>query len=256
MTPERLLAGAADLGITLTEAQQAAFVRYFHALADWNRRVNLTSVDDWEGVQTVHFLDSLSVAAALPRERARRRPSPRRGQRRGLPRPAPEDRLPRPAPRPPRVRRQEGGVPACGRRPPRPPRRRGPPRSRRRARAPAGASGVLRRGARPGPGEDARPRRAHAALRPARGRGGRAEEGRRRCGAGRRPRRPCDSSAAGPSLPAGCACAASPTSGPWSARPRSPPRPTATPDAPVCPGSGPWAAGRRSLRARPPGMPT
>ena len=68
MTPERLLAGAADLGIALTEAQQSAFVRYFHALADWNRRVNLTSVDDWEGVQTVHFLDSLSVAAALPRE--------------------------------------------------------------------------------------------------------------------------------------------------------------------------------------------
>ena len=68
MKPERLLAGVADLGITLAEAQQTAFVRYFHALADWNRRVNLTSVDDWEGVQTVHFLDSLSVAAALPRE--------------------------------------------------------------------------------------------------------------------------------------------------------------------------------------------
>ena len=66
VNPDRLLAGAADLGITLTEAQQAAFARYFHALADWNRRVNLTSVDDWEGVQTVHFLDSLSVAAALP----------------------------------------------------------------------------------------------------------------------------------------------------------------------------------------------
>lgn len=68
MKPDRLLAGAAELGITLTEAQQTAFVRYFHALADWNRRVNLTSVDDWDGVQTVHFLDSLSVAAALPRE--------------------------------------------------------------------------------------------------------------------------------------------------------------------------------------------
>ena len=66
VNPDRLLAGAADLGITLTEAQQAAFARYFHALADWNRRVSLTSVDDWEGVQTVHFLDSLSVASALP----------------------------------------------------------------------------------------------------------------------------------------------------------------------------------------------
>ena len=68
MRPDRLLAGAADLGITLSEAQQAAFARYFRALADWNRRVNLTSVDDWESVQTVHFLDSLSVASALPRD--------------------------------------------------------------------------------------------------------------------------------------------------------------------------------------------
>ena len=68
MKPDLLLAGAADLGITLTQAQQSAFARYHHALADWNRRVNLTSVDGWAEVQTVHFLDSLSVAAALPPE--------------------------------------------------------------------------------------------------------------------------------------------------------------------------------------------
>ena len=66
--PDRLIEGAADLGIDLTGEQQAAFARYFHALADWNRRVNLTSVDDWERVQTVHFLDSLSVATVLPPE--------------------------------------------------------------------------------------------------------------------------------------------------------------------------------------------
>ena len=66
--PERLLAGAAEFGITLTKAQQETFVRYFHALADWNRRVNLTSVDGWDEVQTVHFLDSLSVASVLPNE--------------------------------------------------------------------------------------------------------------------------------------------------------------------------------------------
>ncbi len=66
--PDLLLAGADALGIALTDAQQSAFARYHHALADWNRRVNLTSVDGWEEVQTVHFLDSLSVAAALPPE--------------------------------------------------------------------------------------------------------------------------------------------------------------------------------------------
>ena len=68
MKPDLLLAGAADLGIALTDEQQTAFARYFHALADWNRRVNLTSIDGWDEVQTVHFLDSLSVAAALPPE--------------------------------------------------------------------------------------------------------------------------------------------------------------------------------------------
>ena len=68
MKPELLLAGAAGLGITLTDAQQSAFARHYHALADWNQRINLTSVDGWDEVQTVHFLDSLSVAAALPSE--------------------------------------------------------------------------------------------------------------------------------------------------------------------------------------------
>lgn len=68
MKPDLLLAGADCLSITLTDAQQSAFARYFHALAGWNQRVNLTSVDAWDEVQTVHFLDSLSVAAALPTE--------------------------------------------------------------------------------------------------------------------------------------------------------------------------------------------
>ena len=65
---ERLLAGAIALGISLSPDKVQKFTRYYHALVDWNRRVNLTSVIEWEQVQTVHFLDSLTVASALPPE--------------------------------------------------------------------------------------------------------------------------------------------------------------------------------------------
>ncbi len=53
--------------LTLTPAQSAAFDTYAALLAEWNTRVNLTAITDAEGIQTRHFLDSLSVAAALPR---------------------------------------------------------------------------------------------------------------------------------------------------------------------------------------------
>ena len=35
-------------------------------LVDWNSRVNLTAITEWEEVQTRHFVDSLSVAQAIP----------------------------------------------------------------------------------------------------------------------------------------------------------------------------------------------
>ena len=61
-----LISGANATGIALTEAQAHQFVRYYAELAQWNQRVNLTAITDWEGVHTRHFLDSLSVAQALP----------------------------------------------------------------------------------------------------------------------------------------------------------------------------------------------
>ena len=66
-TQVRLLtAGAAALGIHLDQAQCAQFRRYYQELVDWNTRVNLTSVTGLEEVQTRHFLDSLTVALAIP----------------------------------------------------------------------------------------------------------------------------------------------------------------------------------------------
>ncbi|RMF02921.1 MAG: 16S rRNA (guanine(527)-N(7))-methyltransferase RsmG [Chloroflexi bacterium] len=58
--------GAARFNLNLTGAQLAAFDVYARQLIEWNRRVNLTRIVDPTEIATKHFLDSLSVAAALP----------------------------------------------------------------------------------------------------------------------------------------------------------------------------------------------
>src|SRR6476659_5888689 len=60
-----LIEGARGLGFELTEQQLARFQLYYETLVDWNSRVNLTAITDYEGVQVRHFLDSLTVGAAL-----------------------------------------------------------------------------------------------------------------------------------------------------------------------------------------------
>src|SRR5947209_4752626 len=61
-----LVSGAAALGIPLDDAHLARFHRYRDLLLDWNSRVNLTAITDPAEVATRHFLDSLTVAAAIP----------------------------------------------------------------------------------------------------------------------------------------------------------------------------------------------
>jgi 16S rRNA (guanine527-N7)-methyltransferase len=56
-----LKAGAAQLGVALSEEQLDQFETYYRELADWNQRVNLTSIIEYEDVQVKHFLDSLTV---------------------------------------------------------------------------------------------------------------------------------------------------------------------------------------------------
>ncbi|HST04091.1 MAG TPA: 16S rRNA (guanine(527)-N(7))-methyltransferase RsmG [Chloroflexia bacterium] len=63
-----LLSGAHDLGFDLSPRQIEQFRLYYETLVDWNSRMNLTAITDPEGVQTRHFLDSLTVGAALVRE--------------------------------------------------------------------------------------------------------------------------------------------------------------------------------------------
>ncbi len=52
------------LGITLSEEQYGRFIRYYELLAEWNERVNLTAITEYEDVIKKHFVDSLSLVKA------------------------------------------------------------------------------------------------------------------------------------------------------------------------------------------------
>ena len=62
---QQLADGARDLGIPLTDDQLEAFQVYYETLIDWNSRVNLTRITDYEAVQVKHFLDSLSCLPVI-----------------------------------------------------------------------------------------------------------------------------------------------------------------------------------------------
>lgn len=64
ITMEKLEAGAIKLGFHLTSRQLEQFHIYYQELIDWNRRMNLTAITDYEEVQIKHFLDSLTVTLA------------------------------------------------------------------------------------------------------------------------------------------------------------------------------------------------
>lgn len=66
MSDARLLRdGAAELGVTLDDAQVAALLKLSAELLRWNKAYNLTSVDRPADVLTHHLLDSLSAAPLL-----------------------------------------------------------------------------------------------------------------------------------------------------------------------------------------------
>lgn len=66
---------SAKWGIELTPAQLEKFQLYFEVLVDWNQRVNLTAIIDYEEVQIRHFADSLAVLQATDDSDSERRVS-------------------------------------------------------------------------------------------------------------------------------------------------------------------------------------
>ncbi len=65
---ETLIRGAQQLGISLITQQTGQFQTYYEQLVAWNEKVNLTSITDYEEVQTKHFLDSLTIVPVLSKE--------------------------------------------------------------------------------------------------------------------------------------------------------------------------------------------
>jgi 16S rRNA (guanine527-N7)-methyltransferase len=64
-----LIAGAAQLGIELSERQSGQLIRLLDELDDWNQRMNLTAIRERRAQITKHLLDSLSVQPFLQGER-------------------------------------------------------------------------------------------------------------------------------------------------------------------------------------------
>jgi 16S rRNA (guanine527-N7)-methyltransferase len=69
MTDSTLIAGAAQLGIELSERQASQLIRLLDELDDWNQRMNLTAIRERGAQITKHLLDSLSVQPFLHGER-------------------------------------------------------------------------------------------------------------------------------------------------------------------------------------------
>jgi 16S rRNA (guanine527-N7)-methyltransferase len=69
MSDSTLIAGAAQLGIELSERQAAQLIRLLDELDDWNQRMNLTAIRERGAQITKHLLDSLSVQPFLQGER-------------------------------------------------------------------------------------------------------------------------------------------------------------------------------------------
>lgn len=62
---EKLIKGTRTFEIDLTPGQLEQFHRYYTELVDWNSRINLTSIVEYEKVQVLHFVDSLSAVLAF-----------------------------------------------------------------------------------------------------------------------------------------------------------------------------------------------
>lgn len=63
---ERLEAEARSIGISVDSSHRDRLARLLALLLEWNKKINLTSVDRPDEVLDKHFLDSLAAAAAIP----------------------------------------------------------------------------------------------------------------------------------------------------------------------------------------------
>ena len=58
------ISSAEALGLSLSKRQLALFMRFYELLLDWNSRMNLTTITDFDEAVSKHFIDSLSLVRA------------------------------------------------------------------------------------------------------------------------------------------------------------------------------------------------
>ena len=68
VTCAKLKKGSTLLGVKLNPEQLEKFTLYYKELTEQSKHINLTTIVEWESVQSLHFLDSISVCRALPKQ--------------------------------------------------------------------------------------------------------------------------------------------------------------------------------------------
>ena len=59
---------ALDLGLLLSDRQLNEFDMYFELLVEWNKKINLTAIEEEKDIVLKHFIDSLSILKYIPRQ--------------------------------------------------------------------------------------------------------------------------------------------------------------------------------------------
>ena len=59
-----LMHSFSGIGVKLTDLQIEQFLLYFELLAEWNEKINLTAITDYEDVVIKHFVDSVAAVRA------------------------------------------------------------------------------------------------------------------------------------------------------------------------------------------------
>ncbi|MFC7687418.1 16S rRNA (guanine(527)-N(7))-methyltransferase RsmG [Ureibacillus sp. GCM10028918] len=62
MNEQQFIEALREKGIELSDTQIKQFKKYFELLVEWNEKMNLTAITDFEGVYLKHFYDSISAS--------------------------------------------------------------------------------------------------------------------------------------------------------------------------------------------------
>lgn len=65
---DKLKKDALIFGVDLTDAQLSQFYTYYKLLIEWNEKINLTAITDFEEVLSKHFLDSLAIGRVMKQD--------------------------------------------------------------------------------------------------------------------------------------------------------------------------------------------